>query len=434
MTEAAADSGLPGFLVARRKAAGWTQEDLAGRSGVSVRTIRNLESGAIRNPRPASVSLLLESLAGGPPAAAPGPPAGRPARAPLTGRDADLGRLAAAVSAGRLVVVTGPGGVGKSRLAAAAADHLRESFEGRVALVSLGSVAPEAKASPASATQVRVLLRAAAGPPPPRGRPALLVIDGAEHVIGSVARAAEDLLAARHGLHLIVTSRRLLPSVTGQVLEVGPLESGAPELFLFHARASCPGLDLGGRRAAVAELCQKLDAMPAAIDIAGRLIRSVPLDTMLSCAPIADLIGRVESGGLPHQRTLARSLQWSYDLLTTAQQELLHHLAQWPRPFTADRLARLPRAGPADGRAAALLAGLAEASLVQVRRGPVYQFSMLAIVRELVSSASAPSRSSCRLASASGTSRCRTTISRSTSSVPPPIRATRASRYIRSIG
>ncbi|MBS2964180.1 XRE family transcriptional regulator [Actinocrinis puniceicyclus] len=406
--------GFGQFLIDQRKAIGWTQEELAERSNLSVRTIRNLEGGYISNPRRASVELLLDAFSSalssysGQPAAVPAAaqaPAWRTraggsaegANEAIVGRAEDLRHLAAAVRNHRLVVLTGPGGVGKTRLAAAAGAQLRTSLRDGFAIAELGRLAPQRPQHATDENAVREVLnaalRAAADPADPR---LLLLVDTAEHVVTALTQVAQQLLDDCPHLRLIVTSRRPLPLAAAHVWEVGPLDLGANEegraspaveLFLRRAQASCPTLDLGGRMAAVAELCRRLDGMPLAIELAAHRVRSVSLDTLLRDGPGSQVLGRAAHAGLPHQATLAESVRWSYELLAPNHRALLHELAGFAGPFTIEDLEQLRhRAATPSSDLVGQLSELVDESLVQVRRGPQYKYRLLSFVGEYVRS------------------------------------------------
>ena len=446
-------SSIREFLVEQRRAIGWTQEELAERSGLSVRTIRNLEIGTISNPRRASVELLLKALqptpAHGvvpqPDGVSPdgarvlvdvrefrtpvGPPPAwrgrRPDREPLIGRAVDVAHLAGAVGECPLVVLVGPGGAGKTRLALATAEHAGASFADGVAVVELGLVAAERHDPARAAVEVRRAVGAAGlhlpdlpSDPPDQpagrlhhqsagqpGRPApgtpdphlLVVLDNVEHVLHAVVPVTQQILSRYPNARIIATSRRPLAVTPSYVWEVGPLDVGdgpgdrpgdgpAVELFLRRAAAACPGLDLSGRQAEVAELCRRLEGLPLAIELAAHQIRSVPLHALLGREPIARILGQTRAAALPHQRTLAESVRWSYDLLGEGPRQLLHHLAGRFDRFTLEDLERVPPRGHPTGASGLIgpLADLVDASLIHVRRGTQYQYRFFGFVREFV--------------------------------------------------
>jgi predicted ATPase len=399
-------------LLTGRLAMGLTQEGLSERSGVSVRTIRNLEAGVITNPRESTTELLLEALnvATAPPLAArrqwrPRPPGHNH----LVGRDRDLEHVERAVRQSRVVVLTGPGGVGKTRLATEFGDRVADAFQHGVSFAALGTLAPDRPGEPAQAA-VRAEIDAAVArcvPGPgaasascPRPWPVhradlLLIIDNAEHVLVSVAQALRSLLAELPGLHVVATSRRPLPVTFAQHWEVRPLACDATlgqpgpapavELFLQRVEASCPTLDLSGSMSAVASLCRRLDGLPLALELAATRIRSVPLGTMLAEEPISRVLGGGDLDGLPHQGSLSDSIRWSYNLLTDGERAAARQLARLPGQFTfQEARAAMADVGVPIGD---MLAALVDSSLVQVARGASYRYRLSNLVREFLAPA-----------------------------------------------
>ncbi|MFF2775707.1 helix-turn-helix domain-containing protein [Streptomyces sp. NPDC058052] len=431
---------LRDFLLHQRRMSGWTQEELSERSGVSVRTIRNLETGTNINPRRSSVSLLLSAFgatasaldkgapaeSGGWPAPVPHPEAERPAAdsgpppwygprplpAPLVGRQADLRHLLGAVQRGRLVVLTGPGGVGKTRLALAAAARLLPLFQDGVAVAELHDCPPEHIDPVRAATELnRItgdLVRSDISTREDAGmRRQLLVLDSAEHVVQQTARVVRGLLDAHPGLHVLVTSRRTMAVSAAETWEVEPLDTGvrargesavpsAVELFLRRVQASLPTLDLSSRLPLVRELCALLDGIPLAIELAAGRLRSLPLTSLVDDDTLFHLLARVDAGDLSRHRTLSSSVRWSYELLPNPHRELLHRLTALPRTFSLDDALTIP--GPDDTAGAPhvahLLAELADASLVQIHRERQYNYRVHSLVRHFVTEVAAPAEES----------------------------------------
>ncbi|MBT3153776.1 XRE family transcriptional regulator [Streptomyces sp. CHD11] len=413
------------FLVNQRRVSGWTQEELAERSGVSVRTIRNLETGSNTNPRRSSVELLLNAL-GGAPAAPAGPtvwdtgdgslvPAQRtrseqdgaelapwhgprPLGDPLVGRETDMRHILASAQRSRLMVLTGPGGVGKTRLALAAAYRLRPLFPDGVAVAELRDCAPEHLEPVRSRTELDALTGNLTGDLGGTGR-RLLVLDGAERVVRQTARLARRLLDEHPGLHLLVTSRRALAAGAAESWEVEPLRVGRPEdhgagmpsaveLLLRRVRSSLPTLDLAPHLPQVTILCRLLDGMPLAIEIAAQRLRSLPLSTLLREETLFPLLDQVDAGALSTHRTLSESVRWSYDLLPAPHRDLLHDLVTLPDPFALDDVLAGHRGSV--GSAPQLshrLAELVDASLVQTLRQGQYRYRVHALVRHVVARA-----------------------------------------------
>ncbi len=400
---------LAEMLVSSRQAMGLTQERLSERSGVSVRTIRNLEAGVITSPRESTTELLLEALNVGPVAGLAGRQVqGGPARPDrLVGRECDLEQVGRAVRQSRLVVLTGPAGVGKTRLATEFGERAGGVFRHGVVFVQAGVLEPD-RAGERGEAGVRAQIDAAlagrlddpgvlAGPAGGArawraGEPdLLLILDTAEHVLWSAAQALRSLLAAQPGVHVLVTSRRPLPVALARHWEVRPLAAdrvpGQPgmlppavQLFLQRAEASCPTLDLSGETEAVARLCRRLDGLPFALELAAARIRSVPIATMLAAEPACRVLGGADFAGLPHQATLSGSIRWSYDLLTGQERDVLRQLTRFCGDFTFQDAHGCTAGGAVP--MADILAALVDSSLLQVTRGTTYRYRLANTTRD----------------------------------------------------
>lgn len=276
----------------------------------------------------------------------------------LVGRVGERQELVGLVTTHRLVVVTGAGGAGKTRLALAAArDVSADRYGGtwwvelapltagddvaRAVAAALGTSVPGTEGPLASTI---AYLRAAG--------PTLLVLDNAEHLSRPVAELSELLLAACPDLGLMVTSREPL-GLPGEVVWRIPslglppegattvaelTEHDAAQLFLARARASRPHLvidDLAAR--AIGEICRRLDGLPLALELAAARARTMSLERL---AAALDDTFRLLTGGartaLPRQQTLEASIAWSVDLLDPAERAVLRRLAVLQTPFSAD--------------------------------------------------------------------------------------------------
>ncbi|MFP3987353.1 helix-turn-helix domain-containing protein [Streptomyces sp. E11-3] len=426
---------LRDFLLNQRRISGWTQEELSERSGVSVRTIRNLETGSNTNPRRTSVALLLTALGAAPASLSETGPWGggsglalmpqqrsesqlertttlppwrgpRPLGDPLVGRSADTRHILAAAQRSRLIVLTGPGGVGKTRLALAAASRLRPLFRDGVAVAELHDCPPEhLEPEGARAELTRVTQGLTRADDHQRGSAhsgrQLLVLDGAEHVAQQTARTVRQLLDEHPGLHLLVTSRRALAVGAAETWEVGPLcvdgqdsrdmtVPSAVELFLHRVQSSLPTLDLGRHLPLVSRLCRLLDGVPLAIEIAAQRLRSLPLTSLLDEETLFQLLDQVDASGLSVHRTLSDSVRWSYDLLPAPHRELLRDLVALPDGFSLDAATTVPSGRSGAVRVAHLLAELADASLIQINRERQYTYRIHALVRHVVGQVERP--------------------------------------------
>ncbi|MFG3259910.1 ATP-binding protein [Streptomyces sp. NPDC048172] len=258
----------------------------------------------------------------------------------FVGRDAELRQLDGLLAHARLVTVTGPGGVGKTRTALRAATRLRARYADGVCLVELAGLRdPELLTDTLasclglpeqdSLDQLDVLVDHL------RDREILLVFDTCEHLVDACAMLADILLRETRAVSLLATSRQPLDVPGEYTCPVHPLpvrEAGegpgsggdAVELFAQRAAAVLPGFAVTDRnRADVVKLCRRLDGIPLALELAAVRLRAVPL---------AQLVDRLEdrfrllTGGrrttLPRHQTLRTAIDWSYGLCD-AQERLL---------------------------------------------------------------------------------------------------------------
>ncbi|MCC6791590.1 MAG: hypothetical protein IT336_07900, partial [Thermomicrobiales bacterium] len=274
---------------------------------------------------------------------------------PLVGRVAELDLLAAKLIQPdvRLLTLTGPGGVGKTRLALALLDRMSPAFDGRTAFISLAALDDPALAPAEIARALGATLSASTSPLDAIIRahgnaPALLLIDNLEQIVAAGAFLV-DLLAAAPQLTLLVTSRETLRVRPEHVELVAPLSlepakdgraiSEAAELFLSRSRA--PDLTLDARETqlqAVEEICRRLDGLPLAIELAAGRGRALsPVDLLDRLGNRLHLLDRGPRDLPARQRTLRDTVAWSYDLLTPSECLLFHLLAVFSAssPLTA---------------------------------------------------------------------------------------------------
>jgi non-specific serine/threonine protein kinase len=266
----------------------------------------------------------------------------RAAFEPVGGYEVDtqgMGDVRRLLADSRLVTLTGPGGSGKTRLALQVAADVLERFPKGVWLVELApltdpGLVPQAVASVLGVRESPGRLLVDLLVDYLRTRELLLVLDNCEHVVESAARLAGALLRGCGALRLLATSREPL-AVAGEVsYRVPPLSypdlraalsmetlmrSDAAKLFLERAALSNPRFVLSEANApAVAQVIQRLDGIPLAIELAAARVRVLPVEQI---AKRLDDRFRLLTGGsragLPHHQTLQATVAWSYDLLST---------------------------------------------------------------------------------------------------------------------
>ncbi len=354
-----------------------------------------------------------------PPEPAPAAPVFAPLPAPpnaLFGREQEIAAVAGLLRRRdvRLVTLTGPGGIGKTRLALAVAAELRDEYASRVAFVPLAAVSEPGLVPGALAQALGVEVGAGQSPEAAlqqwlRDLRLLLVLDNFEQVAGA-APLISALLASAPGLCVLVTSRSLLRIYGERDFAVPPLalpprSPEAPEsdlsdigrtaavaLFVDRAQAVRPGFRLTPENArAVAAICAHLDGIPLAIELAAARLRLLSPQALLG--RLRDRLGELAGGprDLPaRQQTLRGALAWSYDLLSPAEQAAFRRLSAFSNGFTLDAAAAVIGDARAerpsgDARAAALdmLSALVDQSLLRLDGDADEggRFSMLETIR-----------------------------------------------------
>jgi non-specific serine/threonine protein kinase len=321
----------------------------------------------------------------------------------FVGREREVAEVCALLRGdARLVTLTGPGGVGKTRLAARVAASLAPGFPDGVVFVGLAPVADPALVLPTVAQTLGVReggdrplverLGALLGE-----RRQLVVLDNLEHLAEVAPRLAE-LLAACPRLSILATSRAVLRLSGEQVYPVSPLalpeaarslaptaavEPEAVALFVQRARGADPGFALTAENAAtVAEVVRRLDGLPLAIELAATRVRSLTPAALL--ARLSDRL-RLLTGGardLPdRQRTMRDTIAWSHDLLSPEERVVFRRLSVFIGGFTLDAAEAV--CGTSDSPCD-VVASLVDQSLLLSGAGPGDdpRYSMLETVRE----------------------------------------------------
>lgn len=351
-----------------------------------------------------------EELRSQAPAASPAvrPAVNLPRRLPaLIGRSTELASLVRHVAGRQLVTVVGAAGCGKTRLAIEVAREAAGSFPDGVWLVDLAAVdrsgaVPDLVAatiglSPAPAGSVEAQLRDYM-----RDRRMLLLLDNCEHVAPAVYDLLMEVLGDDAAAHVLATSREptTLPGEITWPLnplttpaECGPESSGALELFLARVRDADPTIDLGGPEAELAAgICDALDGLPLALELAAARVRTASLTEIASQVRSDPGDLRRVGGRSDHRRTVRQTIEWSHRLLEPDERIVHRRLSVLPGAFTRDcaaRVAGFAPLSPAD--VPELLDSLVNRSLVATARagepGEESVFRQLSTVRAHAASA-----------------------------------------------
>ncbi len=354
---------------------------IANRLHVSVRTVESHVSSLLRKYGVADRWALAELAASG--VREPGRIAGLPGSgATFVGRDAERAVVLAAVGEARLVTLLGPGGVGKTRLAAVVAGDAVALFPSGGAFVDLvpvrGGFVARAVATTLGVTEgSHQPLEEAVAARLGTGR-WLLVLDNCEHVIDEAAAFAERVLAACPGTRVLVTSRERLGVPGERSVLISPLPLGSDAERLFGDRALAADPQFLAEPAVIAELCARLDGMPLAIELAAARGASLGATGLLAALEDALRLLSGGRGGDERHRSLRAVLSWSYDLLGEEEKALFRRLGVFVGTFDMDAAAAVggDRAGVAD-----LLGRLVDKSLVVHLRGRVGRWRLLETVR-----------------------------------------------------
>ena len=249
----------------------------------------------------------------------------------LVGRAADLAFLADLARDHRVVTITGPGGVGKTRVLAELGRLLAPEFVDGVAFVTVADVTDEAGFVPALAEALDV--KEAEGRTLADGieallgnRTALLLLDNLEQIVAAAATEVARLVEACPELRIVATSRTPLRIAAERDYALAPLELHSA-VSLFVARA--PALELtAANEAVVSEICRRLDGLPLALELAAARLRLLNPEALLERLEHAlDLLASGSRDAPGRQRTLRATIEWSHSLLNEQEQRLFRRLA-----------------------------------------------------------------------------------------------------------
>jgi len=319
----------------------------------------------------------------------------------FVGRDDELSQLRSRITENRLVTLTGEGGSGKTRLAAHLADTLESSVD-ELWWVDLGPVTdPDLVVrTVAEAIGIRAEAEAEAFSglvAHLRAAKAVLCLDTCEHLLDTVAGLAHRLLVECESLVVLATSREALGVPGEAVYRVPSLRpDDACRLFGERAGLSDPHFTMGGVEADVADICARLDGLPLAIELAAAWVQALtPAQIAAGLEDSLHLLGGGPRTAIPRHRALVASMDWSHELLSSHEQEVLRRLSVFVGDFSSTAAVAVAGTGSqGDGALAGrgddelvvdvlgVLRRLVDKSLVATRRhGDQVRFRLLDTVR-----------------------------------------------------
>ena len=400
---------LAGVLVRALGAAGQQADALRVYERLRARLADELGVDPSPELQQAHLAVLRGELA-----PAPAPTARRTnLKAQLTsfiGREDEVARIAKSLEQSRLVTLVGPGGAGKTRLAAESAQTIVDRapdgiWLAELAGVTAGADVPQAVLGSVGLREIHLMDRGTAISPRDAlsrlreglaERRAVLILDNCEHVIEASASLAEQLLGECPELRVLATSREPLGIFGETLLAVPPLGQPSPtagaaealdhpavRLFTDRAAAARPDFVVDDDTvAAVIEIVRRLDGLPLAIELAAARLRTLPLEDIAH--RLSDRF-RLLTGGsrtaLPRHRTLRAVVEWSWDLLTPPERRMTELLAVFPAGITTAAATAVRPDDVAAEDVPDLVASLVDKSLLQPI-GDGRRVRMLETIRE----------------------------------------------------
>lgn len=324
----------------------------------------------------------------------------------FVGREHEIATVARLVETERIVTLVGPGGIGKTRLSIAVAERVARRFPDGVWFVELASVADSeliadavARAlgirEPSSGTVIQATVEHL------QNRSALVVLDNCEHLIESCAELVEALTRQCPAVHVLVSSQEVL-RIPGETISKVPVltvpEAGGSwslaalarfesvRLFVDRARRFDPSFELtSGKAAAVARICQRLEGVPLAIELAVARLGQFGLDDILDRLDDRLEFLSSDAEAVPYRhRTLRATLDWSFELLAVRERILLERLSVFATSCTIDALESVCAGGMlGQANVVEVLSSLVDRSLVRADTAdPEPRFSLLETVRQ----------------------------------------------------
>lgn len=315
-----------------------------------------------------------------------------PANLPvLIGRERETGEIRAALSQARLVTVAGTGGVGKTAQALHCAMQELQAHQDGAWFIDL---APLSERGLIAATMLTALDAGAAEQGAEqkkliehlKPRDALLVVDNCEHLASDVAMLFAQVLTQCPNVRLLATSRELLHVEGEQVYRLGPLRvEAAMQLFNRRAVAISPQFDSQAHLAAIHTICEHLDGIPLAIELAAARVRALSPEEI--AAHLNERFRLLTGSGRAvsaRQQTLAATIEWSYGLLSEEEQSLFRRLSAFRGSFTlAAAAAVCAQNGRCDEyHVLDVLTSLADKSLLVVTIALETRYRLLETIRE----------------------------------------------------
>ncbi len=320
-----------------------------------------------------------------------------PATTSLIGREPEVDAITTAVRAHRLVTLTGVGGVGKTRLAVEVAGHLVDEFPDGVWVFELAAVTdpaavPDAVAAVLGITQQPGKTVSESVAAALEGRVRLLVLDNCEHVLDAAADLIELILTQSATVKILATSREGLGVPDEQVRPVRSLDSAAGfdsaavTLFIERAQGISSGFSMvdGDEAAAVIEICQRLDGIPLAIELAASRMASMTASEMRDRLDHRFRLLVGSRRGLERHHTLRHAVAWSYDLLADTERAVLQRCSVFAGGFDLRSVCAIAGSDDLDEYAIleVLDALVRKSLLLATQSGGRTRYSMLETIRQ----------------------------------------------------